>query len=261
MMGQAKGERGRYSTEPVTCWETGVTYPSASAAAEAAGCSVGNVSKAVRTGGMAAGSHWYRESDGRPQAIELKWGRGKARPVVEMSTGRVFGTTGKAAEAFGLSTSQVEYRIKSGTATEGGLFFERLDGPRFRGGGRHEGDGVVCWETGERFADAAEAACSCGTLPRLVTRSCSGGYLCAGRHFYYAGAPRPRGCDLRWGAKSAPVIDVTTGTVYASAGAAARDAGVSVQSVCRHIMTGSHPRGGERWQWARCSDMEGAVVL
>lgn len=234
---------------PVVCYETGEVFPSASAAAEAVGArNKYSIRHAIKQGSRTGGFHWHWQGDPRPDADQLSGSR--KRPVVCWETDEVFPSAAEAAQAVGLkSKSGITNAIKRGSMAGGyHWYYEGNPKPELMEQKAPEKRtySVVCWETGEVFPSAAEAAAAVGLKDRsnipiaIKKRSTAGGY-----HWHYADQPRPSTDQLGDGRKR-PVICWETGVEYESATAAAK--AVGVPNIGAALRSGSMA-GGYHWYY------------
>lgn len=160
-----KGDRGRPGIS-IVCVENGEVYPSAAAAAKAAGLkNSACILAAAKGGGCAGGFHWRFEEDEEPGASGqgASSTRGRTRPVVCWETGEEFESVKAAANAMGFETSTaIVAAIKRG-GTSGGFHWHyrgapKPDASQLSHPEDRAGKPVVCKETGHVYPNATEAA-------------------------------------------------------------------------------------------------------
>ena len=102
----------------IVCWETGETFPSVAAAAEAVGCSRSGIYAAARERRTYWGLHWYYGDQPRPGESELKPPGGgsaagrKSIPVRCVETGEVFPSAKAVADQLGVTDRAVGMAIR-----------------------------------------------------------------------------------------------------------------------------------------------------
>lgn len=183
---------------PVICYETGEEFESAAAASRVISGEGRflNVDAAAREGGMAGGYHWHYKDQPKPEPGELKGNK----PVVCWETGRVFTSAQAAAEWAGTSVAGIYTALRCHTLSGGYHWY--LEGelqPQLLEDRMRMPRAVVCWETGEVYASAKQAATAVGlkwatTLKPALEHPhrTAGGY-----HWYWADQPRPKESDLK----------------------------------------------------------------
>ena len=255
---------------PVICYETGVEYESAAAAARAVNVPHLHVSSACK-GGLAGGYHWYYADQPKPEPGSFK----NNRPVVCWETDQVFSSTQEAAEWAGTTVSGIYTSLRT-KSPSGGYHWYLQGNPRPEEfppalGGRKPRS-VVCYETGQVFPSAKQAAEFAGVSgPASIflamgerqngQRRSAGGY-----HWFYADEPKPEnleaepkpkekaqkkaGSPRKKPRKSRPVICWETNVEYESADAAAASLGLKSSNVIRNAIRTGGKSGGCHWYCA-----------
>ena len=148
----------------------------------------------------------------------------KGRPIVCIETGEVFPSAQAAAQSLGISygASNIGTAARNGGAIKG-FHWRFKDDPEPEPGQIRGNRAVVCWETGEEFDTAEEAAVWAGTDIKGIYASlnlhCSSG----GFHWYLKGTPKPDAGMFKTGKA---VVCWETGEVFESVNAAAKAAGL-----------------------------------
>ena len=253
--GQLRGNRS------VICWETGVIFETAEAAATWAGTDVNGIYASLNFHCSSGGYHWYLHGTPKPDASIFKTGQA----VVCVETSEVFESINAAARAVGLKTgSRICTAIKNGS-TSGGYHWYRQGDPKpdalqLKNRELRKSRAVACWETDEVFASADEAAkavglksSSCIRAALRKTQTTAGGY-----HWYYADSPKsemhPAPEQRR---KPREVACVETGEVFSSADAAAKAVGLKSSSGIRAALRKKQATaGGYHWRYADAPEPE-----
>ena len=250
---------------PVICYETGQVFESSYAAIAAVGLkNPFSIGKAIKRKGVAGGYHWYYQDQPKPDASELlpykhaipqalDSSAKKPRVVVCWETGDTYASAAEAAAAVGLSASVHIYRAIKSRDKAGGYHWHYQDEPRpsadelKRPAQRARARAVVCWETGEVFESAAEAAKAMGlkTVHGLNT-AIRNGTASAGLHWYRQGDPKPKPFQLK--NLNAALLNnvecIETGAVYENTIAAAEAVGLkSPTSIYAAIRSGGTSAG------------------
>lgn len=109
----------------IVCWETGETFPSVAAAAEALGCCKSGIYAAAKDRRGYWGLHWYYADEPRPDESDLKpiGGTGAAGrkpiPVRCVETGEVFPSAKAVADLLGVTDRAVGMSIYRGHCCKG----------------------------------------------------------------------------------------------------------------------------------------------
>ena len=103
---------------------------------------------------------------------------------------------------------------------------------------------IICFETGERFASATDAASAIGAAKQLVSSALKRHGACRGFHFYYADEAKPD--DLLSSKRGIRVRCVETGVVYKTITQAAKETGASKTGICG---AASGMAGGYHWEY------------
>lgn len=179
-----RGHAAMPAKTPVTCWETGKTYPSASAAACEMGLARANIYRAIRTGMAYGGYHWHRSDDPEPKAPKSPR---SMRPVICWETGETYPSAAAAARAFGCSARNIQRAARIGCIAMGTHWYyadqprpEESDFARKRG---RPPIPVVCVETGVRYRSMTAAAASLGVRTSQVTNAVKTGRELCGYHW------------------------------------------------------------------------------
>lgn len=171
-------------------------FDSATAAAHAIGTSQGNVSAVCNgTRTSARGRRFLYlmdyETGLRPRQNRNK-GRGatRAKSVICLDDGKIFGTITEAARAYGVSNSHIVSVCRGHRGQAGGRKFAYLSDhesgqtPKFEqrrsGGAHYRARPVICLDTGERWDTGSLAAQAMGLSPGAITAACKGRNKTAG---------------------------------------------------------------------------------
>lgn len=247
----------------VTCWETGEKYDSTDSAGAAMGVKGDSIAYAARNGTRSAEKHWYWSDEPRPTSFDESKRVNKPRPgraVVCWETDEVFDSTAKAAEAVRMSRQNIINAIaRKGTC--GGYHWYWADEPRpdsFAPRKRSGGNGrpkraVVCWETGEVYSCAQEAAEAVGL--KSATSICIAvkkGAPAGGYRWYYEGDPKPDESELKKpsaASRHKAVVCAETGEVYPTITAAARAMGRQNRDAISAAVRNGGIAYGRHWHW------------
>lgn len=172
--------RGKGRGSAVVCYETGQTYPSVAAAAEAVGCCRANIIRAIKDGVAARGFHWHYADQARPAAPQFK--RQRSLPVVCRETGQRFESISAAAKAVGTGKSCISDALLTGLPS-GGFHWDPAD--TSEGRRRRSGHPVICVETGERFERIIDAIAAVGGNRIGIGRALRNGDEHRGFHWRY----------------------------------------------------------------------------
>lgn len=243
----------------VVCWETGEVFKSASTAASSVGVTRSSINDAIRKKSKSGGYHWYFADQPKPDSFDSKERKKRtARPVACWETGEVYENANAAAKAVAIGSNSISAAIRrEGTAA--GFHWYWADqpkpvafvAPKRRGGKGRPKRAVVCWETGEVFASAKEAAETKGVkyssniCAAIKNKVAAGGY-----HWYYQGEPKPEESEFKRPAASRvrTVACVETGEVYPSMQAAARAVGIPNASSIWKAVENGYVVGGYHWK-------------
>lgn len=233
---------------PIVCLETGQVFPSVKEAALAMSVTYGggNLSQAALHGGMFKGYHWYFEGDPKPQPGDLKGNKA----VTCLDTGETFESAAAAAEWANTTVDAVYASVRL-HKTAGGYQF-RLKGSEDKGNSKKPARGVVCWETGEVFANAGAAAAAVGLKGATpINAAIRSGGMSGGFHWYWQGDPKPSAEQLKKpvGSSSKPVVCWETGEVFPTAKAAAESVGLKSGTSITTAVKKGYAAGGCHWYW------------
>lgn len=235
---------------PIVCWETGEVFESARDAGDAKGISSpGNIYAAIKNKTKCGGFHWYWADESKPESfVSKKSPATTKRPVVCWETGVLFENTEVAAAAASVTPSYIKAAIER-KGTSGGYHWYWADEPRpnaaeFLGAPISKGRpkrAVVCWETGEVFASAREAAeavgikSSGGICTAIRKKTTSGGL-----HWYYQDQPKPDESELKQtqAERQRAVVCIETGETYPSIREAARTINQNATNISKALKDG-----------------------
>jgi hypothetical protein len=164
--------------------------------------------------------------------------------IVCLETGEEYPSAVDLARDIGCAQAQVSRATRSGHALHG-LHYYRLDdypdGPPPAGFVAVRGEPVECFETGETFGSAADAARRFGVRAARIRHAvASGGEVAGFRFCRPGGQPVPRDPDPRL----RPVVRIDDGERWPSHAALARELGVTGEAVRDAIERGGTLRGG-----------------
>lgn len=113
-------------SRPVTCLETGESFPSGAAAARALSLSYSKVCRAAKYGNKVHGYHFYHTLEGMPYpSFFTPSSEGLPVPVIQEETGVVYPSIRAAARATGIPESLIKRTSITGAAAKG-CHFRRL---------------------------------------------------------------------------------------------------------------------------------------
>lgn len=256
----------------VVCVETGEIYASGEAAAQALGAPNGaNIRTAARKGKTSRGYHWRFATASEAASVappprpakepEKPKEAKKPRGVVCWETGEAFESTRTAADALGISsTSMITNAIRSKGRT-GGLHWYWANEPRpesfpepkprKHAGGRRKRP-VICWETGELFDSAKEAAAAYGVAVSGISEAVARRGRCHGLHWYWADEPRPESFPepkRPTGRPKRGVVCVETGEEYPSIKEAAAAVGLRSPASLSCALKNGGTAAGYHWRY------------
>ena len=247
-------EPRKRGSRPIVCLETGQVFPSVKAAALAMGVTYGggNLSQAAHHGGLFKGYHWYFEGDPKPKPGDLKGNKA----VTCLETGDTFESAAAAAEWANTTVDAVYASVRLHHLAGGYQF--RLKGSEDKGASKKQARAVVCWETGEVFANTRAAAAAVGHMSAAAINSAiRRGGLSGGFHWYWEGDPKPDAGKLK-PRKNRPIECVESGVVYKSVAEAARAAGTQHNSSISRAARKGYAAAGCHWRYVDDEDRGGA---
>ena len=256
-------KRAAMPRRPVICWETGEVFESIDAAGKATGVKGPSIAFAASKKRRSGGFHWYWADEPKPEAFEEPKRTGKPKPrkaVVCWETGEVFESAESAAAAVGIQAPSCVFNAVKRKGTCGGYHWYWANEPRpesFAPLKRGNGNGrpkraVVCWETGEVYSCAQEAAEAVGLKSQssicaaVRNRTSAGGY-----RWYYQDEPKPDEAELKKPRPHAQaVICWETGEVYPTITAAAAAMGTKSRTSIAQAAASGDMANGLHWYWA-----------
>ena len=249
---------------PVVCYETGEVFENYIAAAHAVGLKkTFAINSAIKHKKRAGGYHWYYQDTPKPELSELK--TAAHRPVVCWETGEVFESSYAAIAAVGLKNpSSIGAAIKR-KGVAGGYHWHYQDQPRpdasellpstqaspkVLDSTAKKPRAVVCWETGDVYASAAEAAAAVGLSASVhIYRAIKSRGKAGGYHWFYQDQPKPSAHELKNPTESQPraVVCWETSEVFESAAAVAKAMGLKSADSINYAITNGTASANLHW--------------
>jgi hypothetical protein len=174
--------------KPVTCFETGETFPSA----EAAGRALPDpkpavyVSSAISRRCAVQGLHFYKVEDFPSASPPASYfARRSARRVTCFETGEEFESTRDAAMKYATSEPKLRRAIRTGKPIAGRRFFFSEDVEPAAYERKRQGRRVRCVQPPVEYPNEAEAAKALGVSRQAVCAALKNGRPCRGHRFEY----------------------------------------------------------------------------